>query len=46
MQHNIWRRIERVGWWKKLGDEFDDIVVCDTDRLVVNVDVYRGLVLG
>jgi hypothetical protein len=45
VQHNIWRRIERVGWWKKLRDEVDDVIVCYTDRLMVNVDVDRSLVL-
>lgn len=46
MQHDIWRRVERVGWWKELGNEIDDIIVCHADRLVVNVYVYRRLVLG
>ena len=31
---------------EKLGDEIDDITVCHTDTLEVNVDVYRSLVLA
>jgi len=30
----------------ELGGEIDDNIVCHTDTLVVNVNVYQSLVLG